>query len=334
MKHQIEAFIKEFEDAEQCLAVQTSGSTGVPKRILVEKNRMRGSAQRTLDSIGLRSGAVALICLPMQYIAGKMMVVRALVGDMRIEAVTPSSNPLLEWDESRGGGQTLIAVTPHQLAEIMSEPSSLSKLQCISHVIIGGGAIPEQVEVMASKLPDSVAVYATYGMTETLSHIALRRINGANPQRAFVPLAGVTIGQDAEGCLWLTDELTSPQLLQTNDIVEMLPDGGFIVVGRRDNIISSGGIKLQLEQIERRLSEVISDDFMLTYVNDSRFGQALTMLYKGETTAELLRQQCAERVGGYEVPKYFFRVQEMPQTATGKPARKSAHQLAQSLKDK
>ena len=156
MKHQVETFIQEFENESPFIEVQTSGSTGIPKPMLVEKQRMRHSAQRTLSALGLRRGAVALICLPVKYIAGKMMVVRALVGDMRIEAITPASNPLLELDENRIGTQTLLAITPHQLAEIINNPTSHRIFQKISHVIIGGGAISANVEAMAATLPQSM----------------------------------------------------------------------------------------------------------------------------------------------------------------------------------
>lgn len=331
MKEKIDAFIREFETSAPTIEVQTSGSTGVPKRISVEKERMKQSAQRTLDALGLRSGATAIICLPIEYIAGKMMVVRALVGAMRVIAVTPTSNPLLPLNTAELDKQCLLAITPYQLAEILNNPSSLETLKRVSHVIIGGGAIPADVEELVSHFPDSTAIYATYGMTETLSHIALRRVNGTEREETFLPLPGVTIQQDEEGCLKIKDIVTSPEILQTNDIVELI-NGRFRILGRRDNIISSGGIKLQLEMIEQQLSEVISDEFMLTYVRDSRFGQALTMLYTGELSEEEVHQRCADRVGNYEVPKYFFRTKELPKTETGKLARAQAHDLAETLK--
>lgn len=331
MKLQVETFIQEFENESPFIEVQTSGSTGIPKRMLVEKQRMRHSAQRTLSALDLHLGAVALICLPVQYIAGKMMVVRALVGSMRIEAVTPASNPLLEFDESKLGAQTLLAVTPHQLAEIINNPASLRIFQNISHVIIGGGAIPANVEAIAATLPHSMAIYATYGMTETLSHIALRRVNGPVRQDYFSPLEGVQISKDTDGCLVISDSFTTSEPLRTNDLVEIFPNGGFRILGRRDNVISSGGVKLQLETLEQQLAAKIPADFMLTYINDDRLGQALTMLYVGPPTTEELRQLCADTVGRYEVPKHFFRVAVLPTTETGKPARNNAHQLAEEL---
>lgn len=331
MNQQVEAFIKEFENDAPFVEVQTSGSTGTPKRMNVEKVRMIHSAQRTIEALGLRPGAVALICLPMQYIAGKMMVVRALVGDMKMELVVPSSNPLLEFAENRLGEQTLLAVTPHQLSEIMRTPESLHIFKKISHVIIGGGAIPEHVEMLASQLPESMKVYATYGMTETLSHIALRRINGIDRNEFFTPLEGVQVSQDAEGCLIVLDVATTAQSLHTNDIVELLSHGGFRILGRRDNVISSGGVKLQIEALEQQLSETISGNFQLTYVHDDRLGQALTMLYDAEQTADELRKLCLDRVGRYEVPKHFFHVEQLPLTETGKPARGKAHEMAERL---
>ena len=330
MQH-IEDFIREFENESSFIEVQTSGSTGVPKRMLVEKSRMINSAKRTLSVLGLQPGSVALICLPTQYIAGKMMIVRALVGGMRIESVSPQANPLLGFDESRLSEQTLLAITPHQLTEILNNEESRRVLEKLSHVIVGGGAIPESVEQIAMSLPESVKVFATYGMTETLSHVALRRINGIQRQLEFTPLYGVSLSTDAENCLILTDELTSPHPLITNDIVEILPNGNFRVLGRRDNVIISGGVKLQIEAIENQLSDSLPVKLLLTYVNDAHFGQALTMLYEGEVSVEALRQSCVNVVSRYEVPKHFFQVDQLPLTETGKPARGKAHELAESL---
>jgi O-succinylbenzoic acid--CoA ligase len=292
---------------------------------------MLRSARLTCDFLGLRPGDTALLCLPLGYIAGKMMVVRALVGEMKMELVVPSSNPLLGFAENRLGEQTLLAVTPHQLGEIMRIPESLHIFKKISHVIIGGGAISEYVEMLASQLPESMKVYATYGMTETLSHIALRRINGVGRNEFFTPLEGVQVSQDAEGCLIVSDVATTTQSLYTNDLVELLFHGDFRILGRRDNVISSGGVKLQIEALEQQLSETISGNFLLTYVHDDRLGQALTMLYESEQTADELRKLCLDRVGRYEVPKHFFHVEQLPLTETGKPARGKAHDIAERL---
>ena len=327
MHQRVADFIAKFQDLDAHIEVQTSGSTGTPKRMLVEKSRMLASARRTNDVLGLKPQDVALVCLPVDYIAGKMMVVRALERNMRMEVVTPSSNPLKDFDESRLGAQTLLAITPHQLAEILADEHALQVIKRVSHIIIGGGALPERVEQMAKSLPGSV--YATYGMTETLSHIALRRINGAHPETHFSPLEGVTLSQDAEGCLIISDSLTTDAPLVTNDLAELLPDGRFRILGRRDNVVCSGGVKLQIEELESKLSEVISAPFQLTYVSDERLGQALTMLYTGDLTKEELLQLCTTRVGRYEVPKHFLRASELPTTETGKPARSMAHQMAE-----
>ena len=327
MQQQVADFIASFQDSDAYIEVQTSGSTGTPKRMLVEKSRMLASARRTNDVLGLQPGDVAIVCLPVEYIAGKMMVVRALERNLRMEVITPSSNPLKDFDANRLGAQTLLAITPHQLAEILADERASQILKRVSHIIIGGGALNERVEQMAKSLPGSV--FATYGMTETLSHIALRRVNGAHPETHFSPLEGVALSQDTEGCLIISDSLTTDAPLVTNDLVELLPDGRFRVLGRRDNVVCSGGVKLQIEELERKLSEVIPFPFQLTYVTDERLGQALTMLYTGDALPSELQKFCMERVGRYEVPKHFLRVSELPMTETGKPARSTALQLAE-----
>ena len=327
MHQRVADFIAKFQDSDAHIEVQTSGSTGTPKRMLVEKSRMLASARRTNDVLGLKPQDVALVCLPVDYIAGKMMVVRALERNMRMEVVTPSSNPLKDFDERRLGVQTLLANTPHQLAEILADEHALQIIKGVSHIIIGGGALPERVEQMAKSLPGSV--YATYGMTETLSHIALRRINGAHPETHFSPLEEVALSQDTEGCLIISDSLTTDAPLVTNDLVELLPDWRFRVLGRRDNVVCSGGVKLQIEELERKLSEVISVPFLLTYVSDERLGQALTMLYTGDLTVEELHRLCTTSVTRYEVPKHFLHISQLPMTETGKPARSTAHEMAE-----
>ncbi len=329
MKHQVANFISIFQNADSHIEVQTSGSTGTPKQMRVEKLRMLASARRTNDKLGLKPDDVAIVCLPMDYIAGKMMVVRALERNMHMEIITPSSNPLIEFEASKLGKQTLLAVTPHQLAEILTNKHSLEIIKRISHIIIGGGAISERIELMVKNLPGHI--YATYGMTETLSHIALRRINGEHCEKYFSAFEGITLGQDKEGCLTISDPLTTETPIITNDIVELLSDGRFSITGRRDNIVCSGGIKLQIEKLEDILTEVICQPFQLTYVNDERFGQALTMLYQGKQTPDELRQLCLEKLKRHEVPKHYFSVKEIPLTTTGKPARKTAHELAEAI---
>ena len=327
MHQRVADFIASFQDSDAYIEVQTSGSTGVPKRMLVEKSCMLASARRTNDVLGLQPGDVAIVCLPVEYIAGKMMVVRALERNLRMEVVTPSSNPLKDFDVNKLGAQTLLAITPHQFAEILADERALQILKRVSHIIIGGGALPERVEQIAKDLPGNV--YATYGMTETLSHIALRRINGAHPETHFSPLEGVTLTQDTEGCLIISDPQTNDTPLHTNDLVELLPNGSFCIIGRRDNVVCSGGIKLQIEALERKLTEVIRVPFMLTYVNDERLGQALTMLYTEASLPAELHHLCTTILGRYEVPKHFLCVSTLPMTETGKPARGEAHRVAE-----
>ena len=327
MHQRVADFIASFQDSDAYIEVQTSGSTGVPKRMLVEKSCMLASARRTNDVLGLQPGDVAIVCLPVEYIAGKMMVVRALERNLRMEVVTPSSNPLKDFDVNKLGAQTLLAITPHQFAEILADERALQILKRVSHIIIGGGALPERVEQIAKDLPGNV--YATYGMTETLSHIALRRINGVHPETHFFPLEGVRLTQDTEGCLIISDLQTNDTPLHTNDLVELLPDGRFRILGRRDNVVCSGGIKLQIEEIEHKLATVIPVPFMLTYVSDERLGQALTMLYTEASSPAELHHLCTTILGRYEVPKHFLRVSTLPMTETGKPARGEAHRVAE-----
>ena len=321
----LEAFLQEWHNDEPTVWVHTSGSTGTPKPMQVEKERMMASARLTCSFLGLKEGDSALLCMPLQYIAGKMVGVRSLGAGLKLVPIAPCGHPLKDLKEA----PTFAAMIPMQVYNTLQEPEEREKLMGIKHLIIGGGAIDDALGKALKDFPNHV--WSTYGMTETLSHIALRRINGAQPETNFSPLEGVTLTQDAEGCLIVFDPQTNDAPLHTNDLVELLSDGRFRILGRRDNVVCSGGIKLQIEEIEHKLATVIPVPFMLTYVKDERLGQALTMLYTGDAFPSELHQLCVARVGRYEVPKHFFRVSSLPMTETGKPARSEAHRVAEEL---
>ncbi|MDO4510720.1 MAG: AMP-binding protein [Bacteroidales bacterium] len=318
-----EAFLTQWNNDADCVLVHTSGSTGAPKPMMVEKRRMEASARITCAFLGLKPGESALLCMPLDYIAGKMMVVRALTCGLRLVTVAPSSHPLAEVDEPID----FAAMVPMQVANSLKVAAEREKLMAIKHLIIGGGAIDDALEQELRAFPN--AVWSTYGMTETLSHIALRRISGCDASLWYTPFESVTVSLDNRGCLVIDAPEVCAQRLVTNDRAEIV-DGRFRILGRIDNVVCSGGIKIQIEEVEKSLKPLIQKRFIITKRSDSTLGEALTLLTE-ESDLEAVRAICQQALPKYHQPRHIFHVEEIPTTETGKPARARAEALANSL---
>ena len=238
---QLTEFFRLWQDSSPYMEVCTSGSTGQPKKILVEKKRMEASALTTCQFLGLQPGDTALLCLPLDYIAGKMMAIRAHVAHLKLIDVPPSSHPLKDIQVA----PDFAAMIPMQVICSMEQPQEKSILMNIRHLIIGGGPIDEPLQHQLSHFPNYV--WSTYGMTETLSHIALRRINGPDASSWYTPFDNVSICLNHEGCLVIDAPEVCPQRLTTNDIAVIDSDGRrFQIVGRKDNVVCSGGLKIHI----------------------------------------------------------------------------------------
>ena len=193
----LEEFLSEWNNGSDRVLVHTSGSTGKPKPMMVEKKRMLNSARITCDFLGLKPGDSALLCMSLDYIAGKMVVVRSIERHLHLISVSPSGHPLKDVNEEI----TFAAMVPMQVYNTLQVPEERERLCRIRHLIIGGGAIDAALEQELRSLPGNIAIWSTYGMTETLSHIALRRINGAEASEWYQPFDSVKISQTEEGCL-------------------------------------------------------------------------------------------------------------------------------------
>ena len=191
----LEDFLSEWNNDGDRVLVHTSGSTGKPKPMLVEKKRMLNSARITCDFLGLKPGDSALLCMSLDYIAGKMVVVRSIERHLHLISVSPSGHPLKDVNEEI----TFAAMVPMQVYNTLQVPEERERLCRIKHLIIGGGAIDEALEQELKALPGDISIWSTYGMTETLSHIALRRINGAEASEWYQPFDSVHISQTHEG---------------------------------------------------------------------------------------------------------------------------------------
>ena len=318
----LEEFLEEWNNPSLYVHVQTSGSTGAPKPMLVEKQRMLNSARITCDFLGLHEGDSALLCMSLDYIAGKMMVVRSIERGLKLITVPPSGHPLSPLSTLHSP-LDFAAMVPMQVYNSLQVPEEKERLMQIRHLIIGGGAIDDALAAALKTFPNHV--WSTYGMTETLSHIALRRLNGPDASDYYTPFPSVKISLNEEGCLVIDAPLVCPERLVTNDIAE-LSAGRFRILGRKDNVICSGGIKIQIETVEHQLRPHLQAPFLITKRPDAKFGEAVVLLTEG--AVDEARAVCERILPKYHHPRVYLHVDQIPLTETGKPARQQAEQLA------
>ena len=356
----LEDFLSEWNNDSDRVLVHTSGSTGKPKPMMVEKKRMLNSARITCDFLGLKPGDSALLCMSLDYIAGKMVVVRSIERHLHLISVSPSGHPLKDINLKDANGKdvngeiTFAAMVPMQVYNTLQVPEERERLTHIRHLIIGGGAIDASLEKELRSLPGNIAIWSTYGMTETLSHIALRRINGAEASEWYQPFDSVKISQTDEGCLVIDAPLVCAETLVTNDIVEIEPyiynkvekheEVGkhnkveklrFRIKGRKDNVICSGGIKILIEEVEALLKPHLEKPFMIAKKKDEKFGEIAVLLTEDEdikkveaTIRRLLsgksddsNNSSESKSHKYWIPREFRYVEHLRLTETGKPKR-------------
>lgn len=319
-------FLEQWRDSSEFVEVTTSGSTGKPKRMLVEKSRMVASARTTCSFLGLRKGDTALLCMSADFIAGKMMIVRSEVCGLSLDCIEPSGHPMAAVED--GNVYDFAAMVPMQVINSLNDPDERRRLKAVRNLIIGGGPVDDDLATRLATFPN--AVYSTYGMTETLSHIALRRLNGPEADGWYTPFDAVSVSITSEGCLSIDAPDICASRMVTNDIAEIAPDGRrFRIIGRRDNVICSGGLKIQIEEVEARLRGQIPGDFMITKIPDHKFGEICVMLHNSDDI-EAVSHACSA-LPRYSRPKLYLHTATLPLTPTGKPARAAAAALAQSL---
>lgn len=322
-------FLAEWFNPLPVLKVQTSGSTGTPKELWVEKQRMRNSARLTVNFLGLKAGDTALICMPLKYIGGKMVIVRALTTGLNLIPITPCGHPMASLDTA----PVFAAMTPMQVFNSLQIKEEKELLKQINHLIIGGGAIDTELAQALKEFPH--AVWSTYGMTETLSHIALRRLSGPDASEWYTPFNEVKLNLSTEGTLIIQAPSVNPETLVTNDLVILNDRGQFRITGRKDNIINTGGVKVQIEQVETILKPLLSFAIQITSASDPKFGERIILLAEtGKAINEEQQHQLSnacEHLPAYWRPKEVIPVHTLPQTGSGKPDRAKAKILAASL---
>jgi len=317
-------FCRAWQSGQTEFVLHTSGSTGQPKPITLTRAQMRASARLTGQTLGLQPGDSALVCLNVRYIAGVMMLVRGLELGLRMSIIEPSGNPLADFPAETRFAFT--ALVPLQLQSMLEHATDkLPILNGMKAILVGGAATSPALERSIQAI--TAPVYATYGMTETVSHIALRRLNGSGATEVFTALEGVRLGTDERGCLHITSAATNGEPVQTNDVVELLDATRFRLLGRVDSIINSGGVKVQPEAVERIVQDVLAASgpvprLFVAGLPDERLGQRVVVFVEQQRLDDELwaaaQARVRERLGPYHVPKDAITVGQFAETPTGK----------------
>lgn len=305
-------FIKEWFSASKTVKIQSSGSTGIPKVFDIEKSKMLNSAEMTCAFLGLKEGNIALICLPIEYISGKMMVVRSILRKLKLKIVEPSINPL----ENIVQEIDFCAMTPLQVE------NSLDKLHLIKKLIIGGTSVSETLKNKISQTLQlsnhQTQIFETYGMSETLSHIALKQVS-PNQEDWFTVFDGVQVSIDERDCLRIFAPKLNSEVLQTNDLVEIKNENQFRFLGRIDNVINSAGAKIFPEELEKLVKQNIPNEAVFLGLDDEKLGQKLVLIIEGQES-EAINQKLStiNYKKSFHKPKEIIFVEEIPRTPNGK----------------
>ena len=306
---EINQFLKEwFSDAHYVL-VNTSGSTGIPKTIKLRKDFMINSALATGRYFQLGENTKALCCLPIKFIAGKMMLVRALSLGWDLDVIESTSNPLQEITKE----YDFSAMVPLQLR------NSISQIDQIKTLIVGGGVVSRDLNIAIQTV--DTKCYATYGMTETITHVAIKKLNKftkleLESESVYKTLPDVTISKDKRSCLVIYAPKISNEKIITNDVVEVVSKTEFNWKGRIDYVINSGGVKLHPEEIEQKLSDTIDDRFFVAGIPDDILGEKLILLIEGENYQ--ITKKHFSKLSRFEIPKAIFFIPKFLETGSGK----------------
>jgi O-succinylbenzoic acid--CoA ligase len=300
-------FLLDWFDSKSYIEMQTSGSTGIPKIIKVDKQSMVNSALATGDFFDLKPGDRALQCLPVKYVAGKMMLIRSIILGLDLDYVAPSSHPMENNDED----YDFAAMVPLQAK------NSLEELKRVKKLIVGGSLISPSLEKELMKL--STNVYETYGMTETVTHIAAKRVG----EKAFTVLPDVTISYDDRNCLVIhAPKIIKEDVVVTNDLVELVNENQFVFLGRIDNVINSGGVKIIPEQVEYKLSGLINKRYFIAPKEDAVLGEKVILVIEGDSFD--IDKSIFDSLDKYEHPKEIVFVPKFKETENGKILRKES----------
>ncbi len=300
------AFIKIWLSDVETISINTSGSTGQAKKILFTKLQMIRSAQRTLKYFDIKPFNKALLCLSVNYIAGVMMVVRAFTGKLNL-IISPSD------DINISETIHFAAMVPLQVEKLLNSNAILCNYK---KIIIGGTAISSQLSEKIIKEFNG-KVWETYAMTETLTHVAVKEIVANSFNHPFQALPGVTFSKDVRDCLVIHDPMIQSESLITNDRIELLTETSFHLLGRADNVINSGGIKIQPEEIERVLMPYISGKYCISSISDNIFGEIVVLVVEKRANSNQLLDTI-NKIEKFHRPKRIIEIADIPVNANGK----------------
>lgn len=320
-------FLEEWFSSSGTMKVQTSGSTGTPKIFEIEKQKMLSSAKMTCDFLNLKSGNSALLCLPVEYISGKMMLVRSIERNLNLHIGNPSVKPLENLEEEID----FCAMTPLQVE------NSLHKIHLIKNLIIGGASVSESLKkkIYSHLAPCTLhlasKIYETYGMSETLSHIALKEIY-PKKDKYFKVFDGIDISMDERGCLKIDAPKLNSEILQTNDLVEIKDKNQFRFLGRIDNVINSGGAKIFPEELEALIKKQIPNEVVFLGIPDEALGEKLVLVIEGKGSNSVHHQlSTINYQQKFHKPKEIIFLEEIPKTQNGKVNRLELSSIIQNL---
>ncbi|ANQ49498.1 AMP-binding protein [Flammeovirga sp. MY04] len=326
-------FCFEWLNQTETFSLQSSGSTGTPKEIQILRTQMKSSADATVEFLGLKANDHALVCLNTNYIAGKMMLVRCMEHNINATIVPPCSAPFREHLLPKAFD--FIAMAPIQVQFSLDCAGDHPAFLQTKKLIIGGAPITESLEKRIKQELSNTDVYHTYGMTETVSHVALKKIH-QQADSFFHTLPNVVIGQDDRKCLWVQGPMSNDVKLQTNDVVRLINDTTFEWLGRADNIINSGGVKVQAEKVEKSINEglkKIGYQNILMFVGglpNENLGEEVTIFIEGitlkQTEIDQLLDIVKKPLDKYEVPRNVVSLSNFEKTDTMKIRRKATIQ--------
>ena len=306
---EINQFLREWFSTDSHIVVKTSGSTGNPKNIHLRKDFMINSALATGCYFQLGENTKALCCLPIKFIAGKMMLVRALTLGWDLDVIESTSNPLQEITKE----YDFSAMVPLQLR------NSISKIDQIKTLIVGGGVVSRELKKAIQTIDTNC--YATYGMTETITHIAVKKLNKFSQselesESVYKTLPDVTISKDKRSCLVIRAPKISNENIITNDVIELISKSEFNWKGRLDHVINSGGVKLHPEEIEQKLSNTIYSRFFVAGILDEILGEKCILVIEGENYP--ITKKHFSKLSRFEIPKEIFFIPKFIETGSGK----------------
>lgn len=300
-------FIQTWFSCDENISIYTSGSTGEPKEIKLTRKQMLRSAMRSLHFFDLKPSENILLCLPVKYIAGMMMVVRAFAGSLNLIATSPQNLML----GSRKEKLDLVALVPLQMENLLNGCQDLSSM---SKVILGGAPLSSTLEQqIISSFKGQV--WETYGMTETITHVAVRKIGSES--QVFTALPNITFSKDDRECLVISDPFIHETPIVTNDRVRLISSDSFQLLGRLDNVINSGGIKIQPEDLERTLEPYIDKRFCITSLPNEKLGQMVVLVVEKGVPLEKL-MDAINVLDQHHRPKKIVEIDEIPTNSNGK----------------